>query len=131
MKLLEDSRFENVKIGNLAKCNEWPKTVLKIIYERCPTHAVPRAVSLKLSSVALYNHPFSKYCIFYHFSIDSHVTISQCHKMFKNEVIGKKYNSPYSSRGTQCSHKDWLRSDQNCRKSDILKFAAPYGLFVT
>ena len=31
----------------------------------------------------------------------------------------------------QCPHKLWLTWDENCRRSSVLKFPAPYGLVVT
>ena len=47
------------------------------------------SLSPTFSSVLLYDHPFSRYCTFYDFFIDSHVKISKCHKIFNFGYIAK------------------------------------------
>ncbi len=65
----------------------------KVLY----IYGVPMTTSLKFSYVSLYGRPFSRYCIFYEFPIDSHLKNSKCHKIFKTWLIAKKSNSLYST----------------------------------
>ncbi len=86
-KLGERLSFENRKIGNFVKCTEWPQTQLKesgIKSTLLMCTVVPRVQNCH--PFLLYDQPFSRYCTFYHFLIDSHVKISKCYNFF---ILGR------------------------------------------
>ncbi len=117
--------------------------------EMYSTWGDPYTASSKFSSVSLYGQSFSRYCTFYDFSIDSHVEITKCHKIFKTWPIAKKATAciPSVSQSswtliinigfnfwriakklTDCInpdchafHKVWLKLDENCGSSSPLK----------
>ncbi len=121
--------FENRKIGNLQSApndSKLKKSGVKSSLHMCTV--VPRVS--KFSSVLFYNQPFSKILHILRFPIDSHVNISKCH-IFKNFwQMPKTFITlyfPYCMPACLIYTKVWLRSDQNCRSSSILKFPAPYS----
>ncbi len=104
-----------------------PIQTLTIGHKSTYIYVNPRNPSPKFSSVSLYVQPFSKYSTCQDFPIDSHVKISNCHKMFKTWPISKKVTSCNSHHGSQCPNTVWLTSDKNYWRNTILKFPVPYG----
>ncbi len=64
--------------------------------------------------------------------IEFHVKISKCHKSFNIWHIAKIFIILYSRMTAFFIITFfWLRSDQNCRRSNVWEFSAPYGLVFT
>ena len=64
------------------------------------------------------------------FPIDFQVKISKCHKIFNFWQIAKTFITTFHYN-CLTYYKVWLRSDQNCKRSNILKFRAPYSPVLT
>ena len=105
-----------------------PNQTQGIGYQTFPTYMHCSTPSLTFSSVSLYDQPF------FHilgFPLISMLKFQSDTFFFNFWQIVKKYPwfvFPYDCR---IYHKVWPGSNENCTRSSVLKFPAPYGSVLT
>ena len=98
--------------------------------EKYPTYVHCSTLSPILSArLALWSAVFEIFHILV-FPIDSHVKISKWHKFFKLIRLPRQVIAVFHY-GSQCPHKVWVTSHENCRRSSVLKFPAPHSSMLT
>ena len=109
-----------------------PNQTQGIGHQKCPTHMHRSTPSPKFSSVLLYDQPFSRYCTYQDFPTDSYVKLSKCcHKIFKFWQISSIYHNFLYPHENLIYDKVQHRSDENWRRSSVLKFLLPQGPMLT
>ena len=123
---LREVQFENLSIGNFAKCTEWPQPELQesdmtstphrqFLWSQVPSFHPFRSMSSRFQDI---KHSWI-------FSLTSLLKF-QSATSFK---IGRLLRNVIACfpHGNQCPYKVLMRSVEICRRSNVFKFPAPYG----
>ncbi len=107
--------FENSKIGNFAKCTEWPQTKLKESDIKGTLHMC--TVALRLPNFRPFRFTISRFQDIAHFTIFPFTPMLKFQSATKFFGRSAKHLWLYFPYDCLIDHKVWLRSVQNCRSS--------------
>ena len=130
-KLGGEQSFKNCKIGNLAKCTEWPQTKLKESGSKSTFHMC--TVEPRVPNFPPFHYTISCFRDIPHFSFFQLTPMLNFQSAITFLNFGRlsTYTITFLPHDYLIYHKVWLRSHENRRRRMVLKYFIPWGPMLT